>query len=330
VNNRTAPVVLFTYRRPTHTRRVVDALLANPEAHDTDLIVFVDGPKTPAETDSIDEVLTIFSSLTGFASIEVQRSLTNLGLGRSIIQGVTSVLDRYDRVIVLEDDILVSNNFLEYMNFALDHYENEETIASIHGYVYPIDRELPPTFFIRGADCWGWATWRRAWEKFKPDGRALLEQLESSGQTNDFDFNGSAQFTEMLRGQIAGTNDSWAVRWYASAFLENMLTLYPGKSLVRNIGLDGSGTHSGNSMELDNNMTQSKIRIDDPPIDIVESAAGREAFEEFFHSLHNTTHESFSRRFGRRAVRPPWHLVSIKLRNSVRKCIQNLRRRFGH
>jgi hypothetical protein len=319
VSNRTAPVVIFAYRRPIHTQRVVDALLANPEAQDTDLIVFVDGPKTPREKHSVNEVLAIFSSLTGFASIDVQSSPTNLGLARSVIQGVTSVLGQHDRIIVLEDDILVSPNFLEYMNSALDLYENEEAVASIHGYVYPIERELPPTFFIRGADCWGWATWRRAWEKFNPDGRGLLQQLKDSGQTRDFDFDDSGHYTAMLRGQIAGTNDSWAVRWYASAFLENMLTLYTGKSLVRNIGFDGSGTHSGTSRELDTDMAKTKIRLAAPPINIKESSDGREAFEMFFRSLNDTSHKSLVHLSVRRLASLIWRRVPSKWQIAARR-----------
>lgn len=326
MSSRKAPVVLFTYRRPIHTQRVIDALLANPGAQDTDLIVFMDGPKTSEEQKMIDDVRRIFESLNGFATVDVKCSSTNLGLASSVIKGVTSVLEQYERIIVLEDDILVSPDFLAYMNSALDLYENEELVASIHGYVYPVAHELPPTFFIRGADCWGWATWRRAWQKFNPDGRDLLKKLEDSNQINDFDFNGSAQYTEMLRGQIAGTNDSWAVRWYASAFLENMLTLYPGKSLVRNIGLDGSGTHSGNSAELDADVAHIKLCITKHPIDIVESALGREAFEDFFRLLNVTLQGSITRRFPQRATRTISRLIPLNWRNSARRQIKNLRK----
>ena len=326
MSSRKAPVVLFAYRRPIHTQRVIDALLANSEAVDTDLIVFVDGPKSPAEKQSINEVLAVFSSLTGFASIDVKSSPKNLGLARSVIQGVTSTLEQHDRVIVLEDDILVSPYFLEYMNSALKIYENEEAVASVHGYTYPIELELPPSFFIRGADCWGWATWRRAWKKFNPDGKDLLKRLEKSGQTNDFDFNGSARYTDMLRDQISGKNDSWAVRWYASAFLENMLTLYPGDSLVRNIGLDGSGTHSGSSTELDTSVVQTKLSIAKPAINIVESSVGRQAFEKFFRSLNDPSHTSSSSRFPRRLVRRARHLIPPKWRNSATRQIRNLKK----
>jgi hypothetical protein len=327
VSNSNAPVVLFAYRRPLHTQRVVDALLANPEAQDTDLIVFVDGPKTPAENSSIDEVTNIFSSLTGFASIHVQRSPINLGLAGSIIRGVTSVIEQHDRIIVLEDDILVSPHFLKYMNCALELYKDEVTVASIHGYVYPIERELPPTFFIRGADCWGWATWQRAWKSLNQDGRDLLQQLVDSGQEKEFDFDGSADYTKMLRDQIAGRNDSWAVRWHASAFLANMLTLYPGKSLVQNIGFDGSGTHGDNSTKLESNMVDGVVKV--TPIEISESVDARKEFEAFFRSINRASEGSFTRRSLRRAVQPLWHLIPLKWRLTAHRQLQIFNEKLG-
>ena len=134
-------------------------------------------------------------------------------------------------------------HFLRFMNDGLDRYADDERVASIHAYIYPLARPAPETFFLRGADCWGWATWRRAWEHFNPDGKTLLQQLEAHGLTRAFDFDGTAAFTEMLENQIRGLNNSWAIRWHAACFLDGLLTLYPGRSLVHNIGNDGSGTH---------------------------------------------------------------------------------------
>ena len=146
---------------------------------------------------------------------------------------------------MLEDDLLTSPYFLDFMNEGLSIYEEDEKVISIHGYVYPISEKLPETFFLRGADCWGWATWKRGWDLFEPDGGLLLNKLEESKQTEEFDFNRSYPYTQMLKDQINGKTNSWAVRWYASAFLQNKYTLYPGKSLVSNIGGDGSGTNTG-------------------------------------------------------------------------------------
>ncbi len=125
----------------------------------------------------------------------------------------------HGRVIVMEDDILISRYFLGFMNDVFDLYEHDQQVASIHGYVYPAKMSVAGDLLSRGADCWGWAAWRRGWELFEPDGRALLQQLRQRDLTQHFDFNGAYPYTRMLEEQIAGKNDSWAVRWYASAFL---------------------------------------------------------------------------------------------------------------
>jgi len=289
MNMNLAPIALFVYKRPVHTQRVIEALLTNPEAKSSDLIIFADGPKNSKDHAGTKAVRQIVSEITGFRSIEFHFSEMNHGLSNSLINGITDVLERHERIIVLEDDILVSRNFLKFMNEALVQYEPEPRVASIHGYVYPLESELPDTFFLRGADCWGWATWRRAWSEFNPDGRALYQELLESGQLKDFDFDGFAQYTQMLLNQIQGRNDSWAVRWYASAFLKDMLTLYPKQSLVTNIGLDGTGTHSGKSKILNAPIFDSgNLALE---LDIVESTLGRGAFENYFRSCAATSRQ---------------------------------------
>jgi hypothetical protein len=238
-----APVLLLAHRRPDHTRRVLDALLANPEAPSTDLIVNVDGPRSPEESDLVNGVADLCGKVRGFRSVKVHRSMRNIGLAASVVTAVTRELDAADSLIVVEDDVVVATGFLAFMNEALRTYVDEPLVAGVSGYVFPLGPGLPETFFVRGADCWGWGTWRRAWSHFESDGRVLLERLASEDLGGDFDFSGTAHYTDMLRAQVRGENDSWAVRWYASAFLDGMLTLYPYRSLVHNIGLDGSGHH---------------------------------------------------------------------------------------
>jgi hypothetical protein len=165
------------------------------------------------------------------------------------------------------------------MNEALDYYEADDRVVSIHGYVYPTLLPLPETFFLRGADCWGWATWRRGWALFNPNGSELLAGLRTLGLTREFDFDGAFQYTSMLRDQISGANNSWAIRWYASAFLANKLTLYPGRSLVINIGTDASGTHCGSTDTFDVSSSTSPLRIGGVPV--ADSPQGRAAFTEF-------------------------------------------------
>ena len=156
----------------------------------------------------------------------------------------------------------------------------DDRVVSIHGYVYPVGQPLPEAFFLHGADCWGWATWSRGWSCFNSDGQFLLDELKRHKTIRAFDFNGTYPFSKMLEGQIKGTNDSWAVRWYASAFLAGKLTLYPGRSLVHNIGNDDSGTHCGESADFDANLSSTQISLNH--INSEPSQEGRQAFEDFF------------------------------------------------
>ena len=151
---------------------------------------------------------------------------------------------------------------------------------SVHGYVYPVDIKLPEAFFLPGADCWGWATWRRGWEIFNPNGQYLLDELVRRHLIQEFDYNGAYPFSNMLKAQVKGANDSWAIRWHASAFLAGKLTLYPGRSLVHNSGNDGSGTHCETSDSMDIKLSETKINLNN--IAVESSRIGREAFEIFF------------------------------------------------
>lgn len=209
----------------------------------------------------------------------IERS-KNWGLSRNIIDGVTSVINEYGKVIVLEDDLVVSPFFLKYMNEALDFYEKEEQIVCIHGYVYPVKRKLPETFFIKGADCWGWATWKRGWDLFCLDGKFLLDEINRYNMKREFDFEGSYPYYKMLKRQVEGSNDSWAIRWYASAFLNNKLTLYPGTSLVTQIGMDGSGTHCGANSIYDVQLLNRPINISKIPIE--QTLSARKIFTYYF------------------------------------------------
>ena len=274
-----APIVVFTYNRPEHTLRTFNALLMNPLANESDIIIYSDSARTANHNKAVDEVRSYLSGLTGFRSIKVIHRDKNFGLAESIIQGVTEVLQQSEKVIVLEDDIVVSPYFLEYMNEALEQFVGDDRVISVHGYVYPVDFELPEVFFIPGADCWGWATWRRGWALFNSDGQYLLDELVRRHLIQEFDYNGAYPYSNMLKTQIKGANDSWAIRWHASAFLAGKLTLYPGRSLVHNIGTDGSGTHCGDSDSMDAKLSETKINLNN--IAVENSRMGREAFEIF-------------------------------------------------
>jgi len=270
-----APVALFAYNRPGHLRQTVEALAANELSCETDLFIFLDGPKSDADKLAVDEIRGYVSSIRVFRSVSLSEQQANLGLADSIIGGVSRMLEQYESVIVLEDDIVTSPFFLRYMNNALETYRWDDLVAGVHGFVYELEG-LPETFFLRGADCWGWATWRRAWDVFDSDGARLLQKLRDRRLLDEFDLEGAMAYTRMLRDQIEGRNNSWAIRWHASAFLKGMLTLHPGRSLIRNIGLDGSGTHCQNApSHLEVEAAPCAVRVERLPLVEDQSARAR-------------------------------------------------------
>ncbi len=277
-----APIALFVYNRPGETKETMAALQKNTLAAQSDLIIFSDGAKDSASSKAgVDAVREFLKTVTGFQSIRIVAREKNYGLAHSIIAGVSEVIDQSGRIIVLEDDMVTSPFFLQYMNDGLNLYENEDQIVSIHGYVYPTKKPLPETFFLRGADCWGWATWKRGWNLFQADGRKLLQELKDKKLTGEFDFSGSYPYTQMLLDQIEKKNDSWAIRWYASAFLKNKFTLYPGKSLIKNIGFSGSGTHCGEENNFDQTGSVENIKIEVKKIAVTENQAARRTIIDF-------------------------------------------------
>jgi len=230
----------------------LNALIANELSEQSILYIYSDGPKkNVSETDikNIQAVRGIIYSQKHFKEIFIVERESNMGLAGNIISGVTNALERYNKVIVLEDDIYPSKGFLKYMNQALEMYEVNANVGCIHAWNYMLDTSASSTstFFLRGADCWGWATWKRAWDLFEPNGKYLLEKIISKKLEYSFNRNDTHSFITMLEDQINGKNNSWAIRWHASLFLNDMYCLQPVRPIVKNIGLDGTGVHSGNT-----------------------------------------------------------------------------------
>ena len=287
-------ILLFVYNRPIHTEKVVDSLLSNSSSGDYDLLIFSDGAKDGSQNNHVFKVRDYISTITGFKTIRIFESEQNLGLSKSILGGIQCAFESYDSVIIIEDDILVSPYFLNFISSGLALYESNEDVISIHGYTYPTNHTLPETFFMRGADCWGWATWKKDWSLFNPDGLSLLKKLIENRQVHQFDHNGTSNHSKILREQVSGKQDSWAIRWHASAFLANKLTLYPGRSLVQNIGNDGSGRHCGNYDSHWVELSDRPISVD--RIDVAESQLGALAFEEFYRKSKETFFKKILRR----------------------------------
>ena len=247
-----APIILFSYNRPQYLRVTLEALSKNYEAQFSTLYIYCDGPKPNASDEDlrkINEVRTIAKSRKWcLENIIIERE-KNMGLSKSVIAGITELLDKQDKVIVLEDDLETSPYFLNYMNTALEVYKNEENVISIVGFNYPLAFENleKETYFIKNADCFGWATWKRGWAFFEADASVLIEKIESNNATKEFNFNNNYPFMKMLKSVTLGKVDSWAIRWYASSFVNRKLTLFPKRSLVRNIGNMGTHIKADNS-----------------------------------------------------------------------------------
>lgn len=241
-----APIALFVYKRPVHTARVLEALNRCRSAAESELFVFSDGPRRIEDEGLVRETRRIIQSSQWCGKVHLVESDKNRGLAASVIRGVTELVNKYGRVIVLEDDLVVAPNFLTYMNEALDKYASETRVLQISGHMFPVELDIrEDTVFLPFITSWGWATWKRAWDLFDP-AAAGYEALKTDRQLRKrFDLNDSYPYTRMMFDQMEGRIDSWAIRWYWSFFRAGGIALYPKCSLVINTGMDGSGTHCG-------------------------------------------------------------------------------------
>lgn len=280
-----APIIVFAYNRSWHIRQTIETLKKNKLAEQSELFIFSDGPKDEKDRKLVKEVRKYIKTIDGFKSIIVTKKKKNHGLAKSIITGVTKIVSRYGKVIVLEDDLLTSPYFLKFMNEGLNFYEKETKVASIHGYIYPIKQKLPETFFLKDPGCLGWATWQRGWELFEENGKKSLKELNKRNLISQFDYENSYSFSHMLENQVNSKTDSWAIRWYASLFLRNKLALYPGESLVFHNGSDGSGTHGGIPDENAVKLSTRPLKINNIPIK--ENLAVRKKYILYFKSIQS-------------------------------------------
>ena len=276
-----APILLFTYNRLNHTQHCIKSLQRNLLAQDSELFIYSDAAKTKEQEDEVQAVRSYLHTIQGFKQITIIEREENWGLARNIIDGVTTQVNRYGKVIVLEDDLVVAPHFLQFMNDALETYKDEPKVGHIQACDFTQDPTLPETFLIKWTGSWGWGTWDRAWKHFNPNGKELLKKLEERKLTYTFDFNGKYGFTRMLRRQIEGKNNSWAIRWNASLFLEDILSLNVGRSLVQNEGFDGTGTNCGGG-----GLYASHLYLNHLPITkispIEENKEARQVFSKYY------------------------------------------------
>ena len=280
-----APIALFAYKRPEHIRRLLESLATNREAGGSELHVFIDGPKNAHDTPLIQKVKRVAESKQWCGKVLVYCNQHNKGAPSQVINTVTEFCEEKERIIVLEDDLVLSPYFLSFMNHALDIYADQEKVMEVTGYLYPVNRSFTQSGFMRGSCGWGWGTWQRAWKFFERDGAKLLIQIKEGNARYEFDYRGSHGFYKLLKSQVQGKIGGWDIRWAASIFLNDGLTFFPGKSLVQNIGLDGSGTNIPNTQSY--RTTLSSAPISHFPNHIEESEELLSATIDFFRSQKN-------------------------------------------
>jgi hypothetical protein len=245
-----APIALFVYNRSTHTRRTVEALLQNTLVSQSELIIYSDASKHQKDEDAVRDVRAYIKTIRGFKSINIIERERNWGLAASIIDGVTAVLNEYGRIIVLEDDLVTSPHFLEYMNATLLHYQNDPKAFSIGGYNFPvktmpIPSDYPWDTYASFRCCsWGWATWINRWQRVDWQMSYYDTFCRNPDAQQSFD-RGGPDMSQMLKMQYERRIDSWAIRFCYAHHATNMHCIYPVKTLVMNIGLDNTGTHCG-------------------------------------------------------------------------------------
>ncbi|MBL8796081.1 MAG: glycosyltransferase family 2 protein [Planctomycetia bacterium] len=239
-----APIILFAFNRPAHTLRALESLAANPLAEHSTLYIYCDGPKRWEGSAGVRAVREVVRQKQWCGEVRIRERIENAGLASSVIHGVTEVMDLHGEAIVIEDDLVLSPDFLRFMNAALDAYRDAPRVMQVSGYMYPIERSADAAAaFLPLTSSWGWATWARAWKHFDGDMRGADGLLRDAQARYRFDLDGSHPCTHLIELQRAGRMDSWAIRWYLSVFLANGLVLYPPQSLVQNGGFDGTGTH---------------------------------------------------------------------------------------
>jgi len=293
----TAPIVLFVFARPEHTRRTIEALKNNFLADQSDLIIYSDAARNEDERRRVESVRDIISKVSGFRSVSIIERDINNGLSKNICEGVADACNLYGRAIVIEDDIVTSPYFLAYMNKALDRYVNDKEIWHISGWNYPVDTDgLGDAFFWRLMNCWGWATWADRWKYYSKDPDRLISTWNKC-HIKRFNLDGFADFWGQIKGNQSGKIDTWAIFWYATIFEHNGLCLNPSKTLVQNIGVDLSGENCGDAAHF----TSESILEEVPgfPPDMEESVLAVQRVKQFYKNFNGSLARKIIRRIKR-------------------------------
>lgn len=245
MKNSLAPLIIFTYNRLDTLELVIKSLQKNILADETDLFIFSDFARKEKDIKSVNRVRSFLNSVDGFKSVTIIERKENYGLAKNIIEGVTDIIDKYEKVIVLEDDLITSRNFLSYMNQALDFYEDDERIFAISGYTgnLPSLKNLEDEGYLSyRPSSWGWATWKKEWIKNDWKVKDFDEFVRDKKAIKNFN-RGGIDMTRMLKHCIEGKNHSWAIRWSYTMYKLDKYCFYPKISKVQNVGFGEEATN---------------------------------------------------------------------------------------
>ncbi len=256
MKNKLAPIVLFVYNRPWHTRKTVEALQKNIFASDSELFVYSDNAKNEKVQDDVMEVRKYIKMIKGFEKVVIIEQKKNVGLANSIISGVTEIVNKYGKIIVLEDDLVTSPYFLKFMNEALDFYENEKMVWHISGWNYPINTDgLDDVFMWRLMNCWGWATWSDRWRHYEKNVVKVVNEFNKD-DIYKFDIDGVGDFWNQIILNKKNKIDTWAIFWYVTIFKQGGLCVNSSKTFTTSIGNDDSGTNCSENNDFDGVLSQ--------------------------------------------------------------------------
>ncbi|MBR0032749.1 MAG: hypothetical protein IJP61_10765 [Treponema sp.] len=271
-----APIVLFVYNRPEATQKTLEALSECYLSEESELFIFADGAKPGARAEQLEKIertRSIARSKKWCKSVTITESSSNRGLAASVIAGVSGIIDKFGRAIVLEDDIVCEKSFLKYMNGALDFYDEKKHVWSIAGFsplLFSTSKLKGDVYAGYRASSWGWATWKDRWQKVDWSVSDYGEFMGNKSRQAQFN-RGGIDMTNLLSMQMRGECDSWAIRWCYQQFKENAITIFPKKSQVKNIGFENDGTHSRKSiLQIFKTQTleyEESIKFDDCQID---------------------------------------------------------------
>lgn len=239
-----APIVLITYNRPDHLIKSLKSLKKNKLSKKSTIIIYSDGAKNSEDKKKILKIRKIIKLVKGFKSKKIIERKKNYGTKKNITNAINESFKKYDKIIVIEDDLIVSKYFLSFMNYCLDRYKDKKNIWHINGWSYPFMKKSSNDInFLRSMNCWGWATWKDRWKHLSLENERLIKNFTNK-QIHKFNiFSTMDHFSQILRNKRK-TLSSWAVYWHATIFLKKGICIYPKFSMVRNIGFDGSGRMS--------------------------------------------------------------------------------------